>query len=231
MRCYKVTDGVSSSVALAGAAGCGNITRCRPPTPHYANAPDEDKSIARQLLHYKTGARALKRKRVHNGLALRVLQVVFAECRRRWSDRSCWHLQKKKKKKKAYSSPLWALNASQVAFHQKFASSDNSVALHFDRKCLTNGRWEREKREKEKVRKMKSNLLKEHLPYIISSEWLLSGSMSSMAGGSVVERKKKTLMWKKESTGSFIYWLFKGNFGAPLTGMIKWIFLYSAISK
>ena len=52
---------------------------------------------------------------------------------------------------------------------------------------------------------MKSNLLKEHLPYIISSEWLLSGSMSSMAGGSVVERKKKTLMWKKESTGSFIY--------------------------
>ena len=64
---------------------------------------------------------------------------------------------------------------------------------------------EREKREKEKVRKMKSNLLKEHLPYIISSEWLLSGSMSSMAGGSVVERKKKTLMWKKESTGSFIY--------------------------
>ena len=180
--------------------------------------------------NYKTGARALKRKRVHNGLALRVLQVVFAECRRRWSDRSCWHLQKKKKKKKAYSSPLWALNASQVAFHQKFASSDNSVALHFDRKCLTNGRWEREKREKEKVRKMKSNLLKEHLPYIISSEWLLSGSMSSIAGGSVVERKKKTLMWKKESTGSFIYWLFKGNFGAPLTGMIKWIFPYSTHS-
>ena len=62
------------------------------------------------------------------------------------------------------------------------------------------------KREKEKVRKMKSNLLKEHLPYIISSEWLLSGSMSSMAGGSVVERKKKNFDVEERIDG-FIYLL------------------------
>ena len=78
---------------------------------------------------------------------------------------------------------------------------------------------------------MKSNLLKEHLPYIISSEWLLSGSMSSMAGGSVVERKKKKFD-VEERIGGFIYLLtFQRELWRPTHGNDQMeIFLYSTHS-
>ena len=180
--------------------------------------------------NYKTGARALKRKRVHNGLALRVLQVVFAECRRRWSDRSCWHLQKKKKKKKAYSSPLWALNASQVAFHQKLASSDNSVALHFDRKCLTNGRWERKKRKRKSQKNEKQSAQRASSLYHIVG--VASFRFHVIHGGGLCRRAKKKNFDVEERIDGFIYLLtFQRELWRPTHGNDQMeIFLYSTHS-
>ena len=77
---------------------------------------------------------------------------------------------------------------------------------------------------------MKSNLLKEHLPYIISSEWLLSGSISSMAGR-LCRRAKKNFDVEERIDG-FIYLLtFQRELWRPTHGNDQMeIFLYSTHS-